>query len=98
MLVYLIKYDIVYGKFDGIVEVFEDYLLVDGKMICFLNNCDLKELFWIDLGVEVVIEVIGKFNLKEKVIFYVEVGVKKVILIVFGKNEDVIIVVGVNED
>ncbi|AJI13920.1 glyceraldehyde-3-phosphate dehydrogenase [Bacillus cereus] len=97
-LAHLIKYDTVHGKFDGTVEAFEDYLLVDGKMIRLLNNRDPKELPWTDLGVEVVIEATGKFNSKEKAILHVEAGAKKVILTAPGKNEDVTIVVGVNED
>ncbi|AJH40355.1 TPA: glyceraldehyde-3-phosphate dehydrogenase [Bacillus anthracis] len=97
-LAHLIKYDTVHGKFDGTVEAFEDHLLVDGKMIRLLNNRDPKELPWTDLGVEVVIEATGKFNAKEKAILHVEAGAKKVILTAPGKNEDVTIVVGVNED
>lgn len=97
-LAHLIKYDTVHGKFDGTVEAFEDHLLVDGKMIRLLNNRDPKELPWTDLGVEVVIEATGKFNSKEKSILHVEAGAKKVILTAPGKNEDVTIVVGVNED
>lgn len=97
-LAHLIKYDTVHGKFDGRVEAFEDHLLVDGKMIRLLNNRDPKELPWTDLGVEVVIEATGKFNSKEKAILHVEAGAKKVILTAPGKNEDVTIVVGVNED
>ncbi|OOZ89974.1 glyceraldehyde-3-phosphate dehydrogenase [Bacillus cereus] len=97
-LAHLIKYDTVHGKFDGTVEAFEDHLLVDGKMIRLLNNRDPKELPWADLGVEVVIEATGKFNSKEKAILHVEAGAKKVILTAPGKNEDVTIVVGVNED
>ncbi|EOO17545.1 MULTISPECIES: glyceraldehyde-3-phosphate dehydrogenase [Bacillus] len=97
-LAHLIKYDTVHGKFDGTVEAFEDHLLVDGKMIRLLNNRDPKELPWKELGVEVVIEATGKFNSKEKAILHVEAGAKKVILTAPGKNEDVTIVVGVNED
>ncbi|MCC2503910.1 glyceraldehyde-3-phosphate dehydrogenase [Bacillus thuringiensis] len=97
-LAHLIKYDTVHGKFDGTVEAFEDHLLVDGKMIRLLNNRDPKELPWTDLGIEVVIEATGKFNSKEKAILHVEAGAKKVILTAPGKNEDVTIVVGVNED
>ena len=52
---------------------------------------------WTDLGVEVVIEATGKFNSKEKQFFTLKLE-RKVILTAPGKNEDVTIVVGVNED
>ncbi|ABS23487.1 glyceraldehyde-3-phosphate dehydrogenase [Bacillus cytotoxicus] len=97
-LAHLIKYDTIHGKFDGTIEAFEDHLLVDGKMIRLLNNRDPKELPWKELGVEVVIEATGKFNAKEKAMLHVEAGAKKVILTAPGKNEDVTVVVGVNEE
>ncbi|CAM4207020.1 glyceraldehyde-3-phosphate dehydrogenase [Bacillus manliponensis] len=97
-LAHLIKYDTIHGKFDGTVEAFEDHLLVDGKMIRLLNNRDPKELPWKDLQVDVVIEATGKFNEKEKAMLHVEAGAKKVILTAPGKNEDVTIVVGVNDE
>ncbi|MEI4799990.1 glyceraldehyde-3-phosphate dehydrogenase [Bacillus sp. NPDC077411] len=97
-LAHLIKYDTVHGKFDGTVEAFEDHLLVDGKMIRLLNNRDPKELPWKELGVDVVIEATGKFNSKEKASLHVEAGAKNVILTAPGKDEDVTIVVGVNDE
>ena len=50
------------------------------------------------IGVDIVIEATGKFNSREKAILHVEAGAKKVILTAPGKNEDVTIVMGVNED
>ncbi|HDX9576855.1 TPA: glyceraldehyde-3-phosphate dehydrogenase [Bacillus pseudomycoides] len=97
-LAHLIKYDTVHGKFDGTVEAFEDHLLVDGKMIRLLNNRDPKELPWKELEVDVVIEATGKFNSKEKASLHVEAGAKNVILTAPGKDEDVTIVVGVNDE
>ncbi|SFJ26721.1 MULTISPECIES: glyceraldehyde-3-phosphate dehydrogenase [unclassified Bacillus (in: firmicutes)] len=97
-LAHLIKYDTIHGKFDGTVEAFEDHLLVDGKMIRLLNNRDPKELPWKELGVDVVIEATGKFNSKEKASLHVEAGAKNVILTAPGKDEDVTIVVGVNDE
>ncbi|WP_028400935.1 glyceraldehyde-3-phosphate dehydrogenase [Ectobacillus panaciterrae] len=97
-LAHLIKYDTVHGKFNGTVEAFEDYLLVDGKMIQLLNNRNPQELPWDTMGVDVVIEATGKFNSKEKAILHLEAGAKKVILTAPGKNEDITIVVGVNDE
>ncbi|MEI4829567.1 glyceraldehyde-3-phosphate dehydrogenase [Bacillus sp. FJAT-53711] len=97
-LAHLIKYDTVHGKFDGTVEAFEDHLLVDGKMIRLLNNRDPRELPWKELGVDVVIEATGKFNSKEKASLHVEAGAKNVILTAPGKNEDITVVVGVNDE
>ncbi|MBO9130601.1 glyceraldehyde-3-phosphate dehydrogenase [Bacillus sp. 165] len=97
-LAHLIKYDTIHGKFEGTVEAFDDHLLVDGKMIRLLNSRDPKELPWKELNVDVVIEATGKFNSKEKASLHIEAGAKKVILTAPGKNEDVTIVVGVNDE
>ncbi|MFD3445349.1 glyceraldehyde-3-phosphate dehydrogenase [Microbacteriaceae bacterium 4G12] len=97
-LAHLIKYDTIHGKFDGTVEAFADHLLVDGKMIHLLNNRDPKELPWKELGVDVVIEATGKFNSKEKAVLHVEAGAKNVIITAPGKNEDITVVVGVNDE
>jgi glyceraldehyde 3-phosphate dehydrogenase len=97
-LAHLIKYDTVHGKFDGTVEVSQDYLLVDGKAVQLLNQRNPQELPWKELGIDVVIEATGKFNAKEKASLHLEAGAKKVILTAPGKNEDVTIVVGVNDE
>ncbi|MFC0472687.1 glyceraldehyde-3-phosphate dehydrogenase [Halalkalibacter kiskunsagensis] len=97
-LAHLIKYDTVHGKFDGTVEVSQDHLLVDGKKVKLLNQRNPQELPWKELGIEVVIEATGKFNAKEKASLHLDAGAKKVILTAPGKNEDVTIVVGVNDD
>ncbi|WP_332634647.1 glyceraldehyde-3-phosphate dehydrogenase [Halalkalibacter flavus] len=97
-LAHLIKYDTVHGKFDGTVEVSQDHLVVDGKEVKLLNQRNPQELPWKELGIEVVIEATGKFNAKEKASLHLEAGAKKVILTAPGKNEDVTIVVGVNDE
>jgi glyceraldehyde 3-phosphate dehydrogenase len=97
-LAHLIKYDTVHGKFDGTVEVSQDHLLVDGKVVKLLNQRNPQELPWKELGIDVVIEATGKFNAKEKASLHLEAGAKKVILTAPGKNEDVTIVVGVNDE
>jgi glyceraldehyde 3-phosphate dehydrogenase len=97
-LAHLIKYDTVHGKFDGTVEVSQDHLLVDGKLVQLLNHRNPQELPWKELGIDVVIEATGKFNAKEQASLHLEAGAKKVILTAPGKNEDVTIVVGVNDE
>ncbi|MFP3121883.1 glyceraldehyde-3-phosphate dehydrogenase [Ectobacillus funiculus] len=96
-LAHLIQYDTVHGKFDGTIEVLQNHLLVDGKLVQLLNHRNPQELPWKELGVDVVIEATGKFNAKEQASLHLEAGAKKVILTAPGKNEDITIVVGVND-
>lgn len=55
---------------------------------------EFKEFDW--LGVDVVLECIGKFNDGEKFKVYFDQGVKKVLILVLVKNVDCIVVYGVN--
>lgn len=96
-LAHLIKYDTTHGRFDGTVEAFADHLVVDGKIIQLLNNRNPQELPWKELSVDIVIEATGKFNAREKASLHLEAGAKKVIITAPGKDEDVTIVVGVND-
>ncbi|KMY55022.1 glyceraldehyde-3-phosphate dehydrogenase [Bacillus sp. FJAT-27231] len=97
-LAHLIKYDTNHGKFDGDVQVEENALIVNGKRVQLVNNRDPRELPWKELGIDIVIEATGKFNAREKAALHLEAGAKKVVLTAPGKNEDVTIVMGVNQD
>ncbi|MBO1514257.1 glyceraldehyde-3-phosphate dehydrogenase [Metabacillus bambusae] len=96
-LAHLIKYDTNHGKFDGEVIAQDDHLIVNGNKVLLINERDPKELPWKCLEIDIVIEATGKFNQKEKAMLHIEAGAKKVILTAPGKNEDVTIVMGVNE-
>jgi len=97
-LAHLLKYDTNHGPFQGEVIPLDDELLVNGKRIKLLNSRKPEELPWRALGIEIVIEATGKFNDREAAALHLEAGAKKVILTAPGKNEDVTIVMGVNEE
>ncbi|WP_088006618.1 glyceraldehyde-3-phosphate dehydrogenase [Indiicoccus explosivorum] len=97
-LAHLIKYDTNHGRFDGEVFAEEDALIVNGKRVKLLGERDPLNLPWEELGVDIVIEATGKFNARDKAALHLEAGAKKVILTAPGKDEDVTIVVGVNDD
>lgn len=97
-LAHLIKYDTTHGKFQGEVIAHEDHLLVNGQKVLLINERDPEKLPWDVLGIDIVIEATGKFNSREKAMLHVKAGAKKVILTAPGKNEDITIVMGVNEN
>lgn len=97
-LAHLLKYDTVHGKFAGEVATEEDALIVNGKRVQLLNNRNPEQLPWKELQIDIVIEATGKFKTKELASLHLQAGAKKVILTSPGKNEDVTIVVGVNDD
>lgn len=97
-MVYMLKYDFIYGRFDGIVEVKDGYLIVNGKKIRVIVERDSVNLKWDEVGVDVVVEVIGLFLIDEIVRKYIIVGAKKVVMIGSFKDNISMFVKGVNFD
>ncbi|MFD0047726.1 glyceraldehyde-3-phosphate dehydrogenase [Actinomycetes bacterium NPDC127524] len=97
-LVHLIKYDTNHGRFDGDVRAEEDSIIVNGHRVQLINNRDPRLLPWGEMNIDIVIEATGKFNSRDKAAQHLEAGAKKVVLTAPGKEEDVTIVMGVNEE
>ena len=104
-LAYLLKYDSIQRKFDGTVgskksapDKDPDILVVNGKDIKVVSAKTPAELPWKALGVDIVIESTGLFTAKEKAEGHIQAGAKKVVISAPGKNEDITIVLGVNDD
>lgn len=97
-LAHLLKYDSVHGRYPGSVEVSDKGLVVDGDEIQVLSERDPAALPWADMDVDIVIESTGHFADHAGASKHIEAGAKKVIISAPGKNEDVTIVLGVNQD
>jgi glyceraldehyde 3-phosphate dehydrogenase len=97
-LAHLLKHDSVHGRYSGNVQVTDDGLRVDGDNLKVFAEKDPAKLPWADLGVDIVVESTGLFRSKEKASAHVQAGARKVIISAPGKNEDVTVVLGVNED
>jgi glyceraldehyde 3-phosphate dehydrogenase len=79
-LIYLLKYDTVYGRYDKTVEGSGDTLTVDGKKIKLCSEKDPSQLPWKALGVDVVFECTGVFTTQEGLEKHVQAGAKNVLL------------------
>ena len=97
-LAHLLKYDSVHGRYPGTIEVSGDGLVIDGEEIKVLSERDPAALPWADLGVDIVIESTGVFRDHASASKHIEAGARKVIISAPGKNEDVPIVLGVNQE
>lgn len=97
-IAHLIKYDTVHGAFKGEVGFIDQTLLVNGKKVLLVNNRDPKQLPWKSLNIDLVIEATGKFTSSETAGLHLEAGAKKVLITAPGKDEDITIVVGINEE
>ena len=97
-LAHLLKYDSLFGKFNGTVEAVGSSLIVNGREVKIYAEKDPAVLPWKELGVDIVIESTGLFTDADKAAKHIEAGAKKVIISAPAKNEDITIVLGVNDD
>jgi glyceraldehyde 3-phosphate dehydrogenase len=97
-LAHLLKYDSLYGKFNGTVEAKENSIVVNGTEIKIFAQRDPKDIDWNSLGAEIIIESTGFYTDATKANAHLGGSVKKVIISAPAKNEDITIVLGVNEE
>ncbi|MBD3263778.1 MAG: type I glyceraldehyde-3-phosphate dehydrogenase [Candidatus Omnitrophica bacterium] len=96
-LVYLLRQDSVYGRYERKIEARTGSIVIDGKEIKVFSSKDPSQLPWKDLGIDVVFECTGIFTKGEDLKKHIEAGAKNVILSAPAKSEDVPTVVhGVN--
>jgi glyceraldehyde 3-phosphate dehydrogenase len=97
-LAHLLKYDSIFGRFEGEVSAESGAILVDGKTIKVLAEKDPASLPWKELGAQIVIESTGRFTNREDAEKHVEAGAEKVIISAPAKGEDITVVMGVNDE
>ena len=99
-LIYLLKYDSIYGKLNAEIHETETGIVVDGKEIIFNSWKDGDEADWVKIGTDVVVLATGKPKTKEEVDIHLSKGCKKVIIASTPENfKDIqIYVPGANDE
>jgi glyceraldehyde 3-phosphate dehydrogenase len=95
---HLLAYDSNYGRAAFTPVVTGDTVMVDEWTIQGLALRDPRQLPWKDLGVDVVVESTGIFKTGPEARVHLDGGAKKVIITAPTKDEDIMIVLGVNQD
>ena len=96
-IVYLLKYDTVYGRYDKTVEGNGENLIIGGKSIRYFGEKDPARLPWSKLAVDIVLDCTGVFTKRPDLEKHVQAGARYVILSAPVKSDDVPTVVhGVN--
>lgn len=99
ILAHLYKYDSVHGILPYDVELTgPDTMKIKSSTIKFLAEKDPAALPWKEMKIDVVIESTGRFVSREGAGKHLQAGAKKVIISAPGKDEDITIVMGVNDD
>ncbi|QJC28506.1 type I glyceraldehyde-3-phosphate dehydrogenase [Enterobacteriaceae endosymbiont of Plateumaris consimilis] len=98
-MAYMLKYDSTHGKFNGNIEVKNQYLIVNDNYINVFFEKDPCNLKWRDLDIDVVVESTGMFLTKELANKHIIAGAKKVIITAPPKDNYIpMYVKGVNFD
>ncbi len=97
-LAHLFKYDSVHGIFPGEVGTAGENLIVNGKSIKTLSQREPSQLPWQELEVEIVIEATGLFRTRDQAAQHLTAGAEKVIITSPGKDVDITICMGINEE
>lgn len=95
-LAYLLKYDTVYGRYPGTVEVDGDTLVVDGRRYPVYHEKDPAQIPWGENDVELVIESTGVFTTVDAVRKHLEAGARTVLLSAPAKDDMTTVVHGVS--
>jgi len=87
-LVYLLRYDTVYGRYGKGVEAGAAALQVDGKSYDYFSKKDPAQLPWGELGVDIVFECTGVFTRAKDLQKHILAGAKRVLLSAPVKGDD----------
>ncbi len=77
---YLLRHDSVYGKYQALVKVQDDYLTIGNKKVLFISEKDPGKLPWKEMNIEIVIESTGVFTNREDAEKHIHAGAKTVVI------------------
>ncbi|WP_206459785.1 type I glyceraldehyde-3-phosphate dehydrogenase [Anaerovorax sp. IOR16] len=96
-MVYMIKYDTIFGRFQGTLDTYEKGIIVNGKKIPVYGESDAASIPWSECGAEYIVEATGAYVTTEAASKHLAGGAKKVIISAPAKDKDTpTFVMGVN--
>ncbi len=96
-LAHLLKYDSVFGRYPGTIELGDGEIMIDGKPVKVFAERDPANIPWDELGVDVVVESTGFFTDRDKAAAHLRGSVKKVVISAPAKGPDLTVCLGVND-
>lgn len=86
-LAYLLEFDSVYQGYNKKIEINEGNLVVDGKIIKFIQEPEPTRLPWKDLNIDIVVECTGRFTSADKAQVHLDAGAKRVVISAPAKDD-----------
>jgi len=96
-IVYMLKYDTVFGKFNAELGTYDGGIIINGKKIPVFSESEAETIPWASVGADYIIEATGAYLTTEKCEGHIKAGAKKVIISAPGKDDTPMFVYGVNE-
>lgn len=98
-MVYMIRYDSIFGRFQGELSVYDGGILVNGQKIPVFSESDAASIPWKACGAEYIIDATGAFCTTQKAMAHIHAGAKKVIISAPAKDEETpTFVMGINQN
>jgi len=99
-LVYLLKFDTIFGRFPGTVELDDTDLVVDGRHVPILDGADPGDVDWSAHDVDVVVQATRKHRTLAECQRHLDAGAKRVVLASTPQNWDEMdtVVFGANDE
>jgi len=97
-LVYLLKYDSIYGRYKKPLEAKDGTFVADGQEIKVLAEKDPGRLPWKDLNIDIVVESTGFFTHGDKAKAHLAAGAKRVVITAPAEGDVTTALIGVNDD
>ncbi len=98
MRAYLLKYDSLHRRLDADIEVEGEDFSVNGRKVRVVKERDPAKCPWKELGVDIVVESTGNFDVRDEVDGHLQAGARKVIVTAPMKDDTPMFVKGVNDD
>lgn len=96
-LVYLLKYDSLYGPLHKNIVLDTDIICIDGQKIHAFQQQDPSQLDWKLLKVDIVLECSGRFSSKAGASKHLTSGARKVLLSTTGSEDIPLLIFGFNQ-
>ncbi|MEZ4501275.1 MAG: type I glyceraldehyde-3-phosphate dehydrogenase [Dehalococcoidia bacterium] len=98
MHTHLLKYDSDYGRFPATIENGSDSFKVDGYEVKVFQEDDASKVPWGEADVDIVVDSTGVHRDRKSASQHLRDGVKKVIISAPAKDEDWMVIMGVNHE
>lgn len=86
-IIYMLRYDTTFGRFEGTLDQYENGIIVNGQKIPVYRESDARNIPWAECGAEYIIDATGAYCTTETAMQHIEAGAKHVIISAPAKDK-----------